>query len=439
MVYDSLMNPVQKIDANNITWQTTYDVFSRVKTKISPGDDTTNPTTRITYPEEFVDSSGTPIFPRCQKNEQKISGASYLVVYQYFNGLGRLVQKKTQAKSGSNTVWITVDHIYDNSGREYKRSVPHFTTSSAYATPDSTVTYTTATYDALDRVISSLNPDGTTIKTIYGKQDTLTVDENGHVTDKKIVGNIEYDIKYSGTYPSQAAYATTTKITCGDGVKTIDATGNSFIDQLDMLGHKVSSTNPVSGTWSYTYDGNNNPITQTDAKGQKISLGYDALNRIIKKSYPDDSTVQYYYDEDEHGYAKGRLTQAIYSGGEESYTYDSRGRKISVTQTIGVLSRIQSMTYNSMDQIASLTYPDGEVATYGFDQGGQVVSLAGGSSYVSTISYTPLCKISQIKYGNGVQTSYDLRYRRKSGQLGRNLFQLSIEKYSGNRRINKYT
>ena len=383
-VYDSLMNPTQTIDVNNITWQTTYDVFSRVKTKVSPGDDSTNPTSRTTYPDEFLDSSGNVIFPRCQKTEQRISGTNYLVVYQYFDGLGRLIQKKTQAKSGSNTVWITVDYLYDNSGRVWKTSVPRFTTASAYGAPDDTVTYTTATYDGLDRVIASLNPDGTTIQTIYGKQDTMRVDENLHVMNKKIVGNVEYDIKYTGTYPSQSAYATTTIITYGDGKRILDAAGNSFIDQMDMLKRKVSSTSPVNGTWTYVYDGNNNMLTQTDAKGNKVRMGYDALNRITKKSYPDGGTVQYDYDEDNHGYAKGHLTQVVYSGGQESYNYDSRGRKISATQTIGTQSRTEKMAYNSMDQIASLTYPGGEVVTYGFDQGGQVASLTGSNSYGTT-------------------------------------------------------
>jgi len=54
-----------------------------------------------------------------------------------------------------------------------------------------------------------------------------------------------------------------------------------------------------------------------------------------------------------------------------------------------------------MDQIASLTYPDGEVVTNSFDQGRQVLGLRGNSSYVSAIGNTPLKKQSQAPTGLG--------------------------------------
>jgi RHS repeat-associated protein len=415
--YDNLMNPTTAVDVNNITWQTTYDVFSRVKTKVSPGDDSTNPTSRITYPDEFVDTSGNVIFPNCQRLEQKISNGNYLEQDSYYDGLMRLVQKKTKAKNG----WITIDYSYDSSGRLSKTSVPYFTTV-ATNTPANLSVATTLSYDPDDRVASSQNPDGTVIQTIYGKRETKTVDENGHVTSQIIVGNIdlgqsqnpktpllnsEAELRFTGIYPSQTEYSRTIKVSFGDGVQTTDAKGNIFTDQLDMLGRTISSTSPLNGTWTYSYDGNNNLISQTDAKNQTITVGYDSLNRITSKTYPNGSTVNYYYDEDGHGYAIGRLTRVVYANGEEDYTYDSRGRKSSITQTIGVVSRTKSMTYNSMDQIASLTYPDGEVVTNSFDQGGQVVGLSGNSSYVSAIGYTPLNKMSSMMYGNGVQTSYD--------------------------------
>ena len=39
------------------------------------------------------------------------------------------------------------------------------------------------------------------------------------------------------------------------------------------------------GTWSYTYASNGNLISQTDAKNQTINFTYDALNRLIGKTY----------------------------------------------------------------------------------------------------------------------------------------------------------
>jgi hypothetical protein len=142
--YDSIMNPTATIDVNGAVTLTTYDVFSRPKTTIAPGDDSTNPTTRITYPDEFTDTTGKVSFPNCQRQELKISNGNYLERNSYYDGLIRLIQKKTKAKNG----WITIDYSYDNSGRLSKTAVPYFTTV-ATNTPANLSVVTTISYDAI--------------------------------------------------------------------------------------------------------------------------------------------------------------------------------------------------------------------------------------------------------------------------------------------------
>jgi RHS repeat-associated protein len=401
--YDSLMNPIATVDVNGSVWQITYDGFSRAKSRISPGDDAANPTQRISYPDEFADSAGKPLFPNRQRIEKKLGNGNYVEYNTYSDGLERPVQSKIEAKNG----WVTMDYAYDNSGRKRQTSVPYFTSGAAYTAPDPNVKSTVWTYDPIDRVSASKNPDGTVIQTLYGKQEIKTVDENLHLTSKLIIGNTESSLKFTGTYPGASEYSRTAKTTWGDAVQTVDPNGNRFLDRLDMLGRKVGSTDPVSGTWSYSYDENHNLTSWTDAKNQLVRLEYDALNRVTKKIYPNGSTVNFYYDETGYGYSKGRLTRAVYPGGEERYTYDSRGRQTAVTQIIDGQSRTKRLTYNSLDQIVTLTYPDGEVATYSYDAGGKITGLSGASAYVSALEYTALGKTGSLTYGNGVQTSYD--------------------------------
>jgi RHS repeat-associated protein len=403
-IYDDLMRRVKQVDANGQVWETVYDVFSRENASISPGDSSTAPTIQIAYPDEFVDSSGTIIFPQRRKTAKKVSYGNYIEVYQYYDGLDRVVQEKTEAKDG----WITVDHIYDSGGRECQTSMPYYTSSLAYSVPDGTVKAKSYQFDPIGRIAVIQNPDQTNSKFYYSKYDTFTVDPLGHVTNKRIVGNIEYNIKYTGVYPSHAEYSKTTKITACDGVKTIDATGrHEFKTNQDLLGRTVGTTNSVNGTWKYSYDGNNNLISQTDAKDQTITFKYDLLNRITTKLFPDGKKVNYFYDESGYGYSKDRLTRVKYEKGLESYTYDRRGRTETMIQTIADKSRTKKMTYNAMDQVTTETYPDGEVVNYSYDTGGQLTGLKGATSYLTGCSYYATGKISEFIYGNNVKTNYD--------------------------------
>ncbi|HYH05001.1 MAG TPA: RHS repeat-associated core domain-containing protein, partial [Bacillota bacterium] len=401
--YDDLMRPERKVDANGQIWQTVYDTFSRVKAEIKPGDSTTAPITRISYPDEFVNTSGVIQFPDVMKTERKITDSDYLESYVYQDGFERVIQEKTEAKQG----WITIDHLFDNGGRQYSTSVPIYTSTASYTAPASGTKTTTYQFDPIGRITRTTNPDGAYRRTFYGKFDTLTVDELGHVVNHRVVGNIEDDITYTGIYPSQVEYAKTSTISACDGVKRIDAGKNEFVTLHDMLGRTVSSTTPLNGTWSFSYDANGNRITQTDAKKQTISFAYDELDRMYQKTYPNGQTVTYSYDEDGYGYSKGWLTRVVYPKGSESYTYDARGRHSIVTQTIGGLTRTQQFTYNALDQVATQKYPDGEVVNCNYDNGGYLANLKGISTYVDNLEYHPTGKVSKLLYGNGVRTDYD--------------------------------
>ncbi len=144
---------------------------------------------------------------------------------------------------------------------------------------------------------------------------------------------------------------------------TRPANASLSLDSLaDNAGYIVSSPNgtrttysalglPVSKEMSYgrtlTYSYKDDQLTQiSDQSGRKISIehngrgfissitvggglqwvyDYDELNRLIQVTNPDNTAVQYAYDDDRHPYA---LTRVIDERGIEleSNTYDSQGR-----------------------------------------------------------------------------------------------------------------
>jgi RHS repeat-associated protein len=320
----------------------------------------------------------------------------------YLDGLGRKIQEKSETIGG----WITVDHYYDESGREFKTSLPYLSASSAYTAPAGTQ-ITEVVFDPIGRVIETIKPDGKSYQAVYEKRGTLSVDEHLHVVSSHVWGTEKKEKVCTGNYPYEDEYSTTTILSRADGTKITDCNGNEIITALDMLGRKNSYDDLDMGLWTYEYDDNGNLISQTDAKEQTITMAYDCLNRLTRKALHGGGEVLYYYDEAGHGYAEGLLTRVVYAGGSESYDYDERGRITSTTQTIDGMSRTISFIYDSMDRVATETYPDGEVVTHSYEQNGNLDSVTGTSTYVSNIDYSVTAKVTQINYGNGLTTIYD--------------------------------
>jgi YD repeat-containing protein len=82
------------------------------------------------------------------------------------------------------------------------------------------------------------------------------------------------------------------------------------------LSRLKDATNPESGTISYAYDDNGNLTLKTDPRllpntstHVSIAYQYDALNRVISRTYNDGTpNVSYGYDAVGVLYSKGRIT-----------------------------------------------------------------------------------------------------------------------------------
>lgn len=90
------------------------------------------------------------------------------------------------------------------------------------------------------------------------------------------------------------------------------------------------------------------------------------------------------------------------------------GRAIAETRTISNTAFTTYRTYRSDNSLETLTYPDGEEVTYGYDAGGRVTSLNGtayeGSgqpgNYLSGAAYTALGQPANLQHGNGSVVGY---------------------------------
>jgi RHS repeat-associated protein len=285
-----------------------------------------------------------------------ITSTTNLTTLTAFDGLGHTIQSKITSDpdcaSGDRT-----DTTYYGSGKVFTVSNPYCTTS------DSTYGLTTFAYDALGRAIQVTNPDGSTVLTTYTGSATQAQDEgNGNGTQRvtrisqsDALGRLKSVCEVSsatlvGENPTPAS--------CGllvPGTGFLTTYGYDPLNNLtqvsqgtmsprtfvyDSLSRLTSATNPESGTITYTYDANGNLATKTGPKQNQINATttvtttyqYDALNRLLSKSYSDGTTptASFFYDSSSWSNltnAIGRLVESSAGPGIRTYTeYDPMGR-----------------------------------------------------------------------------------------------------------------
>ncbi|GIF62408.1 hypothetical protein Ais01nite_04430 [Asanoa ishikariensis] len=104
--------------------------------------------------------------------------------FAYADGFGNLVQKKTLAEAGPHdgprwigTGWV----ILDNKGRRVREYEPFFTATHRFEFDERAGVSTVHCYDALDRVVATVHPDGTWQKTVFRPWHRETWDANDTV------------------------------------------------------------------------------------------------------------------------------------------------------------------------------------------------------------------------------------------------------------------
>lgn len=402
--------PTSVTDINNVTTVFKYDDLGRAKKIIKIGDSEEKPSIEYTFKDALPMVVGTKT--RIESNTDKIMES-----YQFYNGLGQLIQEKTYGP-GENQI-IVSNTKYDSRGQVPEKSIPYFdytttTPMNTYSTPKQTIV-TTTEYDDLGRPTKIINTDGTWSETQYDGLIKTTTNEASvkKIFESDAIGNL-LKVKEFNSTTSTTPYATTeynyNKI-LGVMTNTKDTKGNVTTIKYDNLGRKMSMTDPDLGTWSYDYDLNGNLKWQKDNKNQTINFEYDDLNRLRFKKLPDGSQVEYIYDQGPFG--RGKRTKMIDSSGSTTTEYDNRGRVVKETKVIKVNNNpeetfVTNYTYDNLDRIVTITYPDNEQIKYTYNRAGQPqkLSIVNGQELVTDTTYSAMGQVLNQKYGNNTQTTY---------------------------------
>jgi RHS repeat-associated protein len=223
----------------------------------------------------------------------------------------------------------------------------------------------------------------------------------------------------------------------------------------NSLSRLISTTDPESGTVTYAYDPNGNLIEKTDARGVRTTITYDALNRITSNVYSGitdegraaasaTKPVFRFYDNYStlpsgapswpSSPSKGRLIGVTYGTGSEGtyHQYDALGRIVTNHQRMGTSNYVSRYTYNLANSILSEHRGSPTVdilrnrSTY--DAAGRLTWM--GTSFtpflsesilVKDITYTPFGALQSEKYGNGLIHSmgYNNLHQPTEMRLGR--------------------
>ena len=397
-------NVLTTTDPNGQVTTTQYDALGRPTAVIGPLDPVALPGVLYSYDLASVPTK------RIKQVRTTPGGSELYTSYEFSDGMGRVIQGKTPAQDPTQQV-VSGTQVFDTRGLVKEAYKPVLTaTSTAFSTPDLTQPKSTMTYDPLGRLLTQTNPDGTRATTSYNQWVVTLTDETGK---QKLRTQDAYGKLIKVEEKNGADTYTTTYMydPLGSLTKTTDAKGNVTTIAYDSVGRKTAMTDPDMGSWTYTYDLVGNLLTQTDAKGQALAFTYDALNRVTQKTGPGLS-VTYRYDDPAKVNGVGRLAKVTDATGSTEFFYDVLGREIKTLKVVAGLSYTFERTYDGLNRLLTLKYPDAEVLTYTYNpQGISTVTgtVPGGglSPYVTSVSYTPTGQLSQqVVNGTLLTTTY---------------------------------
>ncbi len=402
-VYDTKFGAVISVtDPNGQTSTTTYDSFGRA-IEAKNADNQTVAT--YSYPDF---------------NTKVTTNAIGLSKTEYADGLGRKYKSVSVGEDGAAARQVSSEAYFNDRGLVEKESLAHYIDEDpsqiSYVRyeydlrgrPKKTISDFPGTAKDAESIVNYINP-------LYGE----TIDPEGHKkgTLKDVYGSVIEVTEFTsdGVFKTQYEYDIQNNLT-----KTTDSKGNVTQIWYDSIGRKLKMNDPDMGIWTYEYDILGNLTKQTDAKNQILEFQYDALNRLTNKLANSQTLATYIYDQPGKPDCVGRLSKVTDQSGSTEFFYDKFGREIKSTKTIGIGTAPYTVerTYDILDRLLTLKYPDGEVVNYSYDTNSGLLEKVNStaSKYVDGITYNATGQIKTIAYGNNVTTTYnygqDLRLSR---------------------------
>ena len=430
--------PVRTTDINGNVMRYGYDGMGRMVAVTAPYEtDSLYPyTIRMEYhPHNF---STTSIFTN-QNNPYSYAVTRHIDPHHPNNdilttvicdGWGRILQTKKDAEiNGQEVSLVTGKVVYDCFGRTVKQYHPFVEplgTESIYNDSLTAGTATVTEYDILDRPRRVELPTHEVTLTEYGFDTyggrtlflTAITDAMGN-TVRILKGTMGQQTVQIDPYGSETSF----EYDClGRLKKSTDPDGFETSYDYDMLGQLVLRKHPDAGEDSYGYDPAGNLVLHKNGAGEQLDYlyHYNQLTDVLCSQYPANNVHYEYGPHDSTNLANnsvGKVTKLEDASGWQTYKYGKLGEVTENIRTFALPYDNQTYTfkmqyeYDSWNRIQSMTYPDGEVVTYGYNKGGMLKSVSGTKTnhpypYIDSIRYNEFELKEAVWYGNGTRCTY---------------------------------
>jgi RHS repeat-associated protein len=349
------------------------------------------------------------------------------------DGLGRVQQTQlTDPDCSSGPVKVDYTYSYDPSpptgipaGRFTTVSNPYCTTS------DSTYGITKTRYDALDRPVLVIPPDGSdtanNVSTTYSGTTTgltTTVTDQAGAARKSQTDALGR-MTYVWEDPATSNYETDYTYNVLDDLVGVTQKGGSTSTnwrtrsfQYDSLGRLTQAVNPESGTINYSYDTASNlfqkAAPQANTPGTTYTtFCYDADNRLASKTYSAQicpvasPAVSFLYDQSSYNGLTitngiGRRTGMSDGSGTTAWSFDPMGRTAAEQRTLNTnVTKSFTFYYYADGEMKQTVWPTSHQITYTPSAAGRSVSALGTTfNFVSSATYAPQGAIASALVGN---------------------------------------
>ncbi|MCC6321913.1 MAG: RHS repeat protein, partial [Phycisphaerales bacterium] len=324
----------------------------------------------------------------------------------------------------TDAVGNTSTSAYDANGNEIGRTRTDVSTGGNPAQ----VFTDTYTYDALDRLVVSMDTLGASRTYLYDSRSNLVVqtDRLGHGTRyeydglDRLVRSIR-DMDATGPDGSLPDIVTLQQWDESSRMTLrIDDSGNPTRYVYDSLDRIVRTTRADGLQLEYQYDQRGNRVRLIDADGTQVDSVFDAHDRRVQNNVtpapglapapppPTNGGVlmeTYQYD------GLSRLVRATDEDSSVTRGYDSLGHMTRETQQITQpASPVRTVTavYDGMGNQTRLSYPGGRVITRTHDALDRTATVADAAPAfaVATYSYIGPRRIERRDFGNATRSEY---------------------------------
>jgi RHS repeat-associated protein len=188
------------------------------------------------------------------------------------------------------------------------------------------------------------------------------------------------------------------------GVVTTSA--YDFADRQTSL--EVRSGNVVQTKESVEHDDVKLEMVRTDARGTRMRMKLDAMNRLLRRGPEGGHATVYTYDDAARSNTLSRLAKVtVPEGISIEYDYDDHGNCTLASIAVDGATHTLRTSFTPSAHASRMTYPDGSIVNNVYNADGSLVAIEDGDGlrYATYDDFTALAKPQTIKLRNDTHES----------------------------------